>query len=219
MKIVFKYDLEKEYNNLLCTMGSLNRPGETPQLVKEIIDQGIKIDDKANVLDFFDQEMKRLETNIEVKINNLTKNWDLISAEVENRLKKLFNTDLDLGEITAYLTISMMCGYNTEKRYFFISVSREFPNKTIVHELLHFYTHILYEEKFADLGLSYEKFNDYKEALTFLLQTNFSDLLEGDLEDGYKKQEEIRSFLKSTWPECEDVEELTEMVVKKFFGI
>lgn len=219
MEIFFKYDLEKEYDNLLCTMGSLNNPDEFPPLAQKVLDMGIKIEDKSSVLHFFENEMENKKIKLKDKINQLTKGWNSIASEVEKRLKELFNTDLDLDNITSYLTISMMCGYNTEKKYFFISVDRVHPNKTIVHELLHFYTHALYEKRFEDLGLSFENFNDYKEGLTFLLQTNFSDILEGDLEDGYKKQEAIRSFLKSKWPSCKNINELTGITVQQFFNI
>lgn len=219
MKIFFKYDLEKEYDNLKCTIGSLNNPGQLPPLAKELLDLGIKFDDKAKVLQFFDDEMKNKEVSVSGKISELTNGWDLIASEVEIRLKRLFDTDLDLGNITSYLTISMMCGYNIENKYFFISVDRIHPNKTIVHELLHFYTHILYEKRFEDLKLTYENFNDYKEGLTFLLQTKFNDILEGDLEDGYEKQATIRSFLKSKWPTCKNINELTDITVRQFFNI
>lgn len=219
MKINFKYDLNKEYDNLQCITGSLNHPGELPYLTQEILKQGIKINDKPKILNFFDTEMKKKKINIGDKLKELSSGWEPIESEVENRLNNLFVTNLDLGNITSYLTISMMCGYSTHDKYFFISVDRVHPNKTIVHELLHFYTHALYENNLKDFGLSNENFNDYKEGLTFLLQTNFNDILEGDLEDGYKKQEEIRSFLKSKWPTCKNINDLTNITLKQFFNI
>ena len=217
MKIVFKYNLGKEYDNLRCGIGSLNHPGELPEMAQKILKQGIKLDDKDAVLAFFNRQMKKENINIGDKLADLGKEWDPIAMEVEKRLKKLFNTSLELGEVTAYLTVSMMCGYNTKKNYFFISLRRIHPNKTIVHEILHFYTHALYEKQFEDLGLPFEDFNDYKEALTFLLKTNFSDLLQGDLEDGYEKQEKLRTFLKSKWPHCKNINELTNVTLRQFF--
>lgn len=219
VKISFKYDLAKEYDNLQCTMGSLNHPESLPQLAQEILGQGIKIEDKTSVICFFDDKMKSKKINIQDKINELDKGWNSITSKVDARLNKLFNTDLDLGNITSYLTISMMCGYNIDDKYFFISVDRVHPNKTIVHELLHFYTHALYEKRFENMGLSHEEFNDFKEGLTFLLKTDFNDLLTGNLEDGYPKQERIRAFLKSKWQNCKNINDLANLTLRDFFSI
>ncbi|MCX6808161.1 MAG: hypothetical protein NTW50_00645 [Candidatus Berkelbacteria bacterium] len=216
MKLDFKYDLEKEFTNLWCGKGSLNHSGaKSTEIEQEMIDQGIDLEDKPAVLGFFDHKMKSSGINIETKIESLSKEWQKISVEAETRFKKLFNTDHDLGEVSAYLTFAKRCGYNTDQRFFFVSVNRNHPNNTAIHELLHFYTHLLYEKRFKDQGLPYQDFNDFKEALTFLINTDFQDLLD-DVDLGYDKQRELRKFLQEKWPSCENVEDLAHIMIEKF---
>jgi len=215
MKITFKYDLEKEYTNLWCGLGSLNRPDELPKLAQEIVDLGIELHDKEKIMKFFNDKMEAKNIDIKQKLRELKSGWLSIAGEAENRLKKLFNTDIDLGDVTAYLTVSRRCGYNPKERLFFVSVNRDEPNSTIIHEILHFYTHNLYEQKFLDAGLSYEDFNDYKEALTFILNTDFHDLLGGEIDKGYEKQKDLRIWLENKWPSCKNIGELTKMAMEK----
>lgn len=216
MKLTFKYELEKEYTNLKCGLGSLNHPGELPKMAQNILDQGIRLDDEPKVLKFFEQKMTKKDVEVPEKLKELEASWLKIADEAEKRFKKLFATDLDLGDCIAYLTVSMCCGYNWHERFFFVSVDRAHPEKTMIHELLHFYTHILYEKSFLDAGLPYENFNDFKEALTFLLNTDFSDLLGGDLDTGYEKQKDLRVFMEKEWETCENVGELVSIMIEKF---
>lgn len=210
MKLHFKYDLSMEHVNLQCGLGSLNHSGELPKLAQEMIDSGIDLDDKNAVLRFFDNLMKSKNVDVTKKLHTLADEWSRISEEAERRFKKLFITDLDLGEIDVYLTASMRCGYNIEKHFFFVSVDRVRPNKTIIHELFHFYTHKLYEKLFEDNGLSRQQFNDYKEALTVLINSEFRDLLGGNPEKGYDRQRDLRIWIENSWPNHKNVGSLTD---------
>jgi hypothetical protein len=60
-----------------------------------------------------------------------------------------------------------------------------------MHELLHFYTH----RKYDSLGLEGKKFNDIKESLTVLLNTEFADLMSGANDSGYPQHKEMRESI------------------------
>ena len=90
-------------------------------------------------------------------------------------------------------------------------------NHIILHELLHFYSYQYILPLFKESDLGYEKFNDFKEALTFLLNTNFSDLLNGNHDNGYEKQKELRAYLENNWHKFKNVISLTKFVLKDYY--
>lgn len=217
MRLIFKYDLNKEWDNLLRGLGSKNHPGELPAIVLEMQKDGIDLKNKNDVLVFFRNKLSENKIDIDREIEQSEFNWTKISKEAEKRFKNIFSTDLDLGDITVYLTLNRRCGYNVDKKYFFVSFLKNNKNATIIHELLHFYTYKLLLKDFIDQGINRNDFNDYKEALTFLMNTNFQDLLEGFEDQGYPKQAKLRKFLILTWPKCKNVSDLTELTIKKYF--
>jgi len=183
-------------------------------MAQDIVALGINLDDKTRVLEFFNNKMAEKKIGLDKRIGELASDWSIVQSEVAKRLKDLFRTDLDLGNITVYLTVSKRCGYNHEKNFFFVTIDGECPRKTIIHELLHFYTHKLYENDLKSQGVDNTQFNDYKEALTFLVNTNFSDIVSPAKDFGYEKQKELRKYLEHEWRNCRDVGELTEKYKK-----
>ena len=216
MKLVFKYDLEKEFYNLGCIRGTLNHVWKPVRGIElELTEECPDLDDKRAVLAFFDRKRKNADFDISEKIESLTSDWQGISQESEKRFKRLFATDIDLGEVTAYATFASMFGYNNVENFFFVSLTTKNSNQVIVHELMHFYTHILYEEKFNKAGLSRQQFNDFKEALTFLVNTDFQDLV-SDIDYGYEKQRELRKFMADKWSDCRNIGDLADIVINSF---
>ncbi|MEI8143385.1 MAG: hypothetical protein WCG48_02075 [Candidatus Berkelbacteria bacterium] len=216
MKLVFKYDLEKEFYNLRCIRGTLNHVWKPVRGIElELTEACPDLDDKKAVLAFFDQKRKKADFDIDEKIKSLTSDWEEISQESEKRFKRLFDTDIDLGDVTAYATFASMFGYNEEESLFFVSLTSNNSNNIIIHELMHFYTHILYEEKFKKAGLSCQRFNDFKEALTFLVNTDFHDLVP-NVDNGYEKQRELRKIMADKWSDCRNVGDLADTMIKSF---
>jgi len=68
-------------------------------------------------------------------------------------------------------------------------------NRNIAHELLHFYTWYAFSEELEKKGVSKEKYNDVKESLTEVLNTDFSDLLR-EIDTGYPQHHDLRIQVK-----------------------
>jgi hypothetical protein len=216
MRLKFEYNLEKEIYNLRCGVGSLNHP-QLHDIALEIQALGISFDDNALLLDFFAKKIDQTGIEIDNKIAELSNGWAEFGLDVESRLKRVFNSNLDLGQVTAYLTVADRCGYDVSGRFFFVSIFRKRPYKTCIHELLHFYTHILFEDYFIKkCGLSYADFNDYKEALTVLMNFEFLDIIISP-DDGYEKQQTLRAFIAEKWKTTPNIDHLNTAVISEFF--
>ena len=66
-----------------------------------------------------------------------------------------------------------------------------------LHELLHFYTHQLIEPLFVKARVR-ERHNDFKEALTALLNLEFADLLDQP-DRGYPQHQPLREAISAKW--------------------
>jgi hypothetical protein len=75
-----------------------------------------------------------------------------------------------------------------------------------MHELWHFYTwHKFGESEQKRIGI--KKYNDIKEALTVLLNTECKDLFPEGVEDaGYPQHQEMRSEIIKLWEQNPDID-------------
>jgi DNA-binding Lrp family transcriptional regulator len=216
MKLLFLYDIEKEFVNLWNGLRSRNHPkDELPSIVQEMLQKGVNLEDKEEVKNFFKNKIQELKFNPGLAIQKIKQKWDLIQEEAIDRLDKLFEGKL-LFDITAYLSLNERCSYNYKEKYFFIYAYAKNTNLIILHELLHFYTLTFIAPIFKENKIPKEKFYDFNEAITFILNTNFSDLLEGDKDLGYEKQKQLRSLLEKQWSSCKTIKNPSHYAIKIF---
>jgi hypothetical protein len=205
-----------EWDNFQRGIHSKNHPGKLFPLAQEIKDSQLDFNDKKIVLDFIKNKTALLNLNPTEKISKIKKNWEKVEAESIKRMDVIFETSLK-HDIMVYLTISSRCGYNIDQHYFFVNMFSKNTNLIILHELLHFYTYQTILPMFKKQKLNYDEFNDYKEALTFLLNTNFNDLLDGNLDNGYEKQKDLRIYLEKNWSKFNNVIDFSKFVTENYY--
>jgi hypothetical protein len=214
VKVTFTYDKNKDIWNLLnWGAGSHNRP--TPTIVyKQLLNYCRGKPVKSNTAEFIEKYF--VDNNIEIQtyIAEYQKDWDIISSEYFKRADEIFNLRLPT-DVTAYLSINNRCPYNILDHFFCVTVPA--PSRlrqTVMHELLHFYTWYKFGAWEKKLGRA--KYNDYKEALTVLLNLHFKDLLPEGVEDlGYPQHVEIRNKIKYLWSQTNDITNIWEIIVNE----
>jgi len=211
-KITFKYDLEKEFWNLHAGLNSINHPNEPlSKFAQEMKDGEIDFKNKKQVLEFIQNKIKKID--IQRQISKIENGWQKVEENAIQRMDKIYGWPFDFPNLTAYLTLNPRCAYNPDKNFFFVTMFSPHSKLIILHELMHFYAHKYIEPIFKKKHLSKEQFNDYKEALTVLLNFEFTDLLEDDIDKGYKKQDEFRKFISKNWPKFGNIIDLTKYMV------
>lgn len=216
MKIYFKYNIKMEWDNFQRGLHSKNHPNVLPLLAQEMTNSHLDYNNKKVFFDFTLNKTKSLKLNLNDEISKIKKGWKKIESEAIKRMDELFGHSID-HDISVYLTVNDRCGYNIDQHYFFVSILSKSTNRTILHELLHFYTYQSVLPIFKQQGLDYNKFNDFKEALTFLLNTNCSDLLDGFRDKGYEKQKDLRIYLERNWSKFNNVIDFSKFVVENYF--
>jgi len=151
---------------------------------------------------------------IEQEVDSLRYIWSKVENKFFKRLEKVTQKPIFTETFKCYLTSGFMCPYNEKENWFMVSMWHSIPmNITIIcHEILHL-QFLHYYRKYCRKFLSEKQTEDLKETLTFLLNTNFSDLiLSRDM--GYPRHKKLRVELKKTWKKEEDFRNFLDKAIE-----
>lgn len=214
MNLRFSYDLQKDIDNFKITSRSVNNKQSTKIQALYIAQFG-EIFEQEKLEAFIKNYIEIEKIDFPRAIERIENAWRMIEQSFTERVEKVFGIPSPTDEIRAYLTTDTRCSYNIEQNYFFVSVTAQRPsNKTIMHELLHFWTLWVFQEEISNGRITKECFNDVKESLTELLNIEFQDLLDGAHDDGYPQHQEIRHVIRETWNETKDIRKTFEAASK-----
>ncbi len=159
---------------------------------------------------FIDEYIIEKNISVERYLNKYQEEWDSIADEYYKRAEVIFGSSLP-QDVTAYFTINHNCPYSIPENYFFVTTTSS-VRSIVMHELWHFYTwYGLGTEQKEKLG--HEKYNEFKEALTVLLNVEFADLLPEGLDDrGYTQHAELRAKILELWNIEKDIHKLWNQI-------
>lgn len=217
MKLEFSYSLKKDIENYKVASRSINNKQPTKMQALYVSKFGKVFEDQKLerfIADYIDtnkidmlQETERIRTN-----------WLPIENNFLEKSMSIFGVLDDDRTIHVFLTTDGRCSYNIEQRHFFVSVSRPLSrplqNRTIMHELLHFWTWDAFHEEVESERITKKIYNDIKESLTELLNVEFADLLGEAHDDGYPQHKEIRLIIAKTWAETKNIHRTFEAALK-----
>ena len=196
MHVQFSYEPRLEVFPLKYGLKSINDSSITA-LAQEAVESGINTNNPDEVSAFITAKIAHDELDIVSRKNHLQFTWNPIERRAENALKSLFLTNFDPGLINGYLTIGDRCPYNFVQRFFYVPAFSRSPVQICIHELMHFYTHQLIEPLFSEAG-ALKWHNDFKEALTVLVNTEFLGMIENE-DTGYPQHDQLRSRILQMW--------------------
>ncbi len=206
-KVNFAYEIEKDVDNFLKGLRSVNNPNPT-KLHEEFFEKHGEESDRSLVKLFLEEKTKTDGLDFEAKIKTIETEWRPLEAEFFSRCEKMFEMFLPTL-VTGYLSLNSRCTYNWKDNYFFISFHSKNSTLTVMHELLHFYTH----RKFEDLIPDRQKFNEIKEALTVLLNLDFKDLMGEQVDEGYEQHQDLRQKIFRLRKEGKTIPEIIAILV------
>lgn len=206
MRFEFSYDLEKDIDNYLITSKSINNPTPT-RSQQEYIEQFGSEFNRDNLRSFIQERIKKYGLDSSTEAERMKRGWEPLQEHFLERSLKMFHLDDSDELINIYLTTDQRCSYNIANGYFFISFTRvsDNQNKTIMHELFHFWTWRLFHERVESGEISKSAYNAIKESLTALLNIEFNDLLNGVIDNGYPQHGDIREVVADTWIKTKDI--------------
>lgn len=212
-KVEFKYDFDKDVSNFIAGTRAKNSSKPT-KLQQSYIDVYGSDYAEVKVREFLKSYIPKLSFGATKSIELVERDWRKIEEQFITRTEQIFGISYPTPEITAYLTTNQRCTYNIQENYFFVYFASKSPNRTIMHELFHFYTWHAFHDNLIKSGISESQYNDEKESLTELLNIEFVDLMEGAHDDGYPQHAEMRLKVKELWSKTKN---LRKVVFGVFF--
>jgi hypothetical protein len=190
MKLSIVYKKEKDIENFLKGQQSVNR--QTPTTAEKKFSERFDEFNETNLSSFIDT----YTTEENYDVGNVTRTFQEQWMEVEEnfikRCEEFFEISYPIESMTAYLTLNGCCTYNIQNKYFFVNIRADWAPAIIMHELLHFYTLKAFGKCSQEFELTDSQYNDIKESLTVLLNTEFKDLMGGTVDHGYPQHQDMR---------------------------
>ena len=207
MNLTFKYDPTREVFPLKVGFKSQNS-AELTEFAKRAQVEKIDIQDVDAVARLSRLIIHEAKIDVDAVRTNFQAKWNLVQEESVRKFQAMFASHYDLGELTAFLTVSMRCPYNIAKRFFFVPFFAKFPIRICLHELQHFYCYDFLYPIFAAQG-NQDKFNEFKESLTILLNEPFREILEKP-DDGYPQHVKSRERILAQFGSGKTLREMAE---------
>ena len=154
---------------------------------------------------------------IKTEIQATERSWKFVEDKYFSILHSITKKPIYQKAFPAYFTTGFMCPYNTDEKphWFMISVWRSLPDSitTIAHEIFHL-QFINYWKETVKKKLGEEKFEDLKEALTFLLNENEFDNIILSEDKGYPNHQKLRGQFSKLWRKNRNFQELINTGIK-----
>lgn len=228
LNLNFSYSREKDALNWVNTAKDINPPfnfsyeTSVAPISEELLKEIIRLDKKEaveKVLEYFssDPAKKRQELKeefIEYYIHTLKNHWQKHGEELTKKIEKIFGK-FKIQKCDVFVTTLYVCDYNYEEKYFYLSLYHSLAkNFTIIaHELSHFLFYDYFQDYLKEKGVPSDKFQNLKESMTVLLNTEeFKNLLL--IEDsGYQPHQKLRELILSSWQKHKDLKKVIDEAV------
>ncbi|NQU86306.1 MAG: hypothetical protein HQ541_11145 [Mariniphaga sp.] len=222
MNIEFKYNIEKDAENFLIVAKAKKIKISSSFLeekrflkYKMYFEKYGPIFSKSKLKKFINEYIEDNKIDIIQELKIIENKWAQVNKSFWSRAEKFFRTKLPHRQITVYLTVSDVCGYNIKDGYFFITLKSSCSNLIIMHELWHFFTWYSFGKKFKETNvISKEKYYDIKESLTEILNLEFKDLLGNQIDKGYPDHQKIRKKVKKLWVKYENIKKVVDKLLE-----
>lgn len=226
-KVTFKYDLQKDAWSWVLIAKDKNLWGldwreNTAQISDELMEKIQKTSygraEKLVQEAIMKDPNKNLKTKVmRLEMQALEKSWRIVEKKYFNVLEKITKKPILTDKFTCYYTTGMMCPYMEKENWFMASMWHSIPNSitTICHEIMHLQFLHYYRKFMKKSGLSEEKIQVFKEALTFLLNDIEFERIILCEDNGYPEHKELRNKLQKIWSKEKDFDKLVEGGMKE----
>ncbi len=194
-------DLEQDARNYRGAFNKNTHSSKRKEQVEQItsIDlqelQGMKQEDAYPFLrEYLENFRKEHTEEAKSKIKEMTISLNTHKQKFFKKMENLTKHPMYRNDFTIFLTSFNRGPYNVNLWQTRSNIYRSWILKAFIHELLHFQTIIYYKDYIINKLGSEKMFEDLKEALTFLLNHEFADIVENP-DQWYPQHQELRKKL------------------------
>jgi len=184
-------------------------------LLKKIIKKGKKPAESL-VYNYLISHPKRQMRQLVIKeeLQALKESWRKIESRFFKKLEQITQKPVFMKTLKCYFTSGFMCPYNDKEKWFMVSMWHSIPMSitTICHEILHL-QFLYYYKNYCRKFLSEKQTEDLKEAMTFILNTDFSNLVLVN-DRGYPSHQKSRKELEKIWGKRKNFQDFLDKAIK-----
>jgi len=217
-KVLFKFDKEKDLWNIWETCNSdskwYNHKESVSPILLEIC-EGKKFEECKKELEEFRSKIYNSKL-IKPFVNSLQQAWDTINDRFFEKLEKIMKLPIVFDEVISYITTVNRCPYDfKENPWFMVSFFKNILNALVTcgHEIMHIQFHNTYWD-YVKKEIGEDKTAHLKEALTVLLNSEFSKDFWFVNDEGYPVHKELRKFIEEEWKKEPDFDILLNKCIK-----
>lgn len=157
--------------------------------------------DQQDVGLFLEDFIRQNEIDVGRLSSAIAEEWSSLEANFIKQSDALFGIRSNFWPLTGYLSTNSRCTYQIGKSKFFVYMLADIPAANVMHELFHFYTWYAFHWRLDEYGIDEGAYNDFKEALTVLLNVEYTNLMRGATDRGYSQHAELRKEIRTLWLE------------------
>lgn len=200
-QITVKLELEKDAWNYRSAFNKNTHSSKWKEQINSISDFDFNIllwiSEKEAYLvmkDYLENFRKDKNDLVKEKIENIQESFEKIKDQLFFEMEKLTKNQIYRQDFTIFLTSLNRWPYNVNLWYTWNHIFRKNFITPFIHELLHFQTIVYYKQYIIDKLNDERKFEDIKEALTFLLNYEFKDIIDW-IDNWYPQHQGFRKKL------------------------
>jgi len=202
MNLNFAYTIEKDAENFINGTKSINNPVPTKLHELYFAEFGNELD-QVKVESFIKKYLEENNINPQERVSGIKTSWTSVEDRFFEKIEKLFGLKYHSSSIDVYLTTNSRCTYNIP----------EGAQRIIMHEIFHFYTWLAFHAELIQGGMSDLDYNNIKESLTVLLNVEFKEFMEGEIDYGYPQHKEMRERIQTLWLENKDLKSVISTLI------
>lgn len=211
--VEFVFDEKKDLENFYYRCNQIPIKDKIPESIKRVcVNKPLNSVEKE-----LKEEIKKItdEEIINLFLITVKKAWSKINKEYFKRLGIITNKRSPSEKFKGTLIQLDTCGYDLKNYSFQFSIRTPISYVLLntAHEIFHIYFHEYYFKEISK-EIGEKRTSDLKEALTVLLNLEFSDLWFPFEDKGYEFHSELRKFIKKTWEKEKNFESLISKCVE-----
>jgi hypothetical protein len=154
------------------------------------------------------------QDSVKVKMDKCSKYWNSIQGEILRILSRITKRKVWPEKIYCFYTSFPRSPYGWKRTHAWMYIQDRSLNKpkrctsVMLHEIMHLQVHKYFWKYCEEKGLSYSQTNHLKEALTFLINEEFSGLVPHD--KGYPIHRKLRIDLRTAWRKDKNFQRLLD---------
>lgn len=223
-KVEFRYDIFKDGGNIYRVLTSqplFDKDNESRVLkgleigfIEQVKKEENSLKKQEIIANYLIEFLSQNKNFIEEKIKSFSEQWGKINDRYFEKLSSILDIKIPQNNIyIVYLTNAGSCPFNVFENWLMVRLKDKKIDTTVAHEIMHIEFVKVYGYLYRNSNLLAKQFNDFREAITVLLNEECGDILSRP-DYGYQEHQELRNKILELWRKDKNFKNLIDNSLK-----